>query len=68
MSSGGGLRYQLGEEGYNFIEEEVETDGETLSSCHLARHGRVRKRYSTILPTLFHSDLFSEGIEGIPLK
>ena len=24
--------------------------------------------YSTILPTLFHSDLFSEGIEGIPLK
>ena len=27
MSSGGGLRYQLGEEGYNFIEEEAETDG-----------------------------------------
>lgn len=44
MSSGGGLRYQLGEEGYDFIEEEAETDREKhFSSCHLARHGRVGK-------------------------
>ena len=44
MSSGGGLRYQLGEEGYDFIEEEAETDrGKHFSSCHLARHGRVGK-------------------------
>ena len=30
--------------------------------------GEWENCYSTILPTLFHSDLFFEGVEGIPLK
>lgn len=44
------------------------TGGNTLAHVTWPGMGEWENCYSTILPTLFHSDLFFEGVEGIPLK